>query len=509
MAISEEEIKLILNTQDSKTQVHVLATEVQFLSDRMEVLARDFNEGRISEAQYVTSSQMVSDMLRDRSALTEEVARQTGILDKSHRDIGQTLLQTSYAVQDFTSQLDSRGLSGALSAVQNNIPGILSGLGAGAGLAGVVSVLTVALGAALPHLRSFFGAMDAAKVKEAADELKKVQAEADAMLKAPQDEPGKATAAAFGQYEQRGMGLSGAVTEAIKTAADREIATPQEAAQVAEHELHGGGFIPEMLGLSISPETLQKRLEDRTKERASRLIAESGKPGAVGKAARERLRKLATDNPNLFPNDFAQFLGDVDEDPAERAAAEAAIEDDDPDSQYSAAHKAGMASRNAARDAADRAAKLQSRVADTYVDDAKINEQEIARQAAAKDKAAREAATAAKHAAAEAKRAADDAKRSARERARASDPSNVRNAQAQELEDYVSNLGANMERAGELGVQTPQSMRHLASRVIQELPTSGGDMAQLFRDVANEAVDKYRREQMRRLQMMSNQRGGQ
>ena len=41
--------------------------------------------------------------------------------------MGMSMMATSYAVQDFTSQLDTRGLAGAISAVQNNIPGMLMG----------------------------------------------------------------------------------------------------------------------------------------------------------------------------------------------------------------------------------------------------------------------------------------------------------------------------------------------------------------------------------------------
>jgi len=50
------------------------------------------------------------------------------------KGLGQSALQASYTIQDFTSQLGTRGLAGALGAVQNNIPGILASMGAGAGL---------------------------------------------------------------------------------------------------------------------------------------------------------------------------------------------------------------------------------------------------------------------------------------------------------------------------------------------------------------------------------------
>jgi hypothetical protein len=63
------------------------------------------------------------------------------------RNLGQALLTASFATQDFTSQLGTRGLGGALGAIQNNIPMLLVGLGVGAGLTGVLSVLSIGAGA--------------------------------------------------------------------------------------------------------------------------------------------------------------------------------------------------------------------------------------------------------------------------------------------------------------------------------------------------------------------------
>ena len=65
----------------------------------------------------------------------------------SQAGLGRGALQASYAFQDFTSVLSGGGGFGrALSSIQNNIPILLSSLGLGAGLTGVVSVATVALG---------------------------------------------------------------------------------------------------------------------------------------------------------------------------------------------------------------------------------------------------------------------------------------------------------------------------------------------------------------------------
>ncbi len=64
----------------------------------------------------------------------------------SHVHFGRGVMQASYAIQDFTSVLGNQGFIGALNSIQNNIPLILTSLGAGAGLAGIISILSVGIG---------------------------------------------------------------------------------------------------------------------------------------------------------------------------------------------------------------------------------------------------------------------------------------------------------------------------------------------------------------------------
>src|SRR5690348_11468088 len=78
----------------------------------------------------------------DATALGSEMGQ---VSDKVN-NVANRMVQTSYVVQDFTSQLGTRGLSGALMAVQNNIPGLLASFGTTGGLAGVLSVVAVSAG---------------------------------------------------------------------------------------------------------------------------------------------------------------------------------------------------------------------------------------------------------------------------------------------------------------------------------------------------------------------------
>lgn len=63
----------------------------------------------------------------------------------SSNQLGRGVLSASYAFQDFTSQINN-GLLPAISAVQNNIPGILMGFGVGGGITAGISVVAVGAG---------------------------------------------------------------------------------------------------------------------------------------------------------------------------------------------------------------------------------------------------------------------------------------------------------------------------------------------------------------------------
>lgn len=105
------------------------------------------------------------------------VGVEMGAVGGSTRNLGSTVLQTSYAIQDFTSQLGTRGLGGALSAVQNNIPGILTGLGATGGLAGAASAAAIAVGLLYENWDKVIGLFQDTTL---ADQVKKMKELAEA-----------------------------------------------------------------------------------------------------------------------------------------------------------------------------------------------------------------------------------------------------------------------------------------------------------------------------------------
>jgi hypothetical protein len=103
---------------------------------------------------------------------------------------GRGMVNASYAVQDFTSQLGTRGLAGALGAIQNNIPQLLSSLGAGAGLAGVLSLASLGVGLLYENwdkIATLWGKgqteEEAKRMKELAKATEDAEKAAEALLK--------------------------------------------------------------------------------------------------------------------------------------------------------------------------------------------------------------------------------------------------------------------------------------------------------------------------------------
>lgn len=130
--------------------------------------------------EHTQAQRALNQVLEESVTATKSVVISAGGLGQTMHpsgEFGRGILQGSYAIQDFTSQLGTRGLAGALGAIQNNIPGILAGLGAGAGLAGALSVLSVGAGLLYEHWDKLTGLFTTTKeklpeLKEGLDGLK-------------------------------------------------------------------------------------------------------------------------------------------------------------------------------------------------------------------------------------------------------------------------------------------------------------------------------------------------
>jgi archaellum component FlaC len=162
----DEIIRLILDTGPSPENVEriigklqSLKTTGQQLEQAYEVVGDSFQvmESKVETAsdaavralvEQTTAQKNLAMALEDTAVATQTTVVSAGGLGQTmskEGNLGRGVLQASFAFQDFTSQMD-QGFARAAASVQNNIPIILSSLGAGAGMAGVISVVTVGLG---------------------------------------------------------------------------------------------------------------------------------------------------------------------------------------------------------------------------------------------------------------------------------------------------------------------------------------------------------------------------
>lgn len=199
----------------------------------------------------------------------------------SHADFGRTILQTSYAVQDFTAQLGTRGLGGALAAIQNNIPLLVMGLGAGAGLTGVISVLSVGVGVLYDNwgkIATLWGQghteEEAKRLEKLKDAAEKAREATDKLFKTPapeQMEMGRRIDKAVSEFG--GPAVLDKLTELYKkTFGDFGDRTPQLTKDLVEGARRGDrqaiGFIEDMTRFDGGDVAMRLRGEPTARERA-------------------------------------------------------------------------------------------------------------------------------------------------------------------------------------------------------------------------------------------------
>jgi hypothetical protein len=163
-----DEIQRLVMEVVGRDKIDQLNGALKSEQDALAKLAADLRTGAVAQAQF---DQAATNAAGKILALNEQLKAFSG------RGIGGGgILQASYAVQDFTSVLaGGQGLDRALSSVQNNIPGILMSLGASGGLAGVVSLVAVGIGALIPVVGKLWKSLESDAPEMAAERLKALQ----------------------------------------------------------------------------------------------------------------------------------------------------------------------------------------------------------------------------------------------------------------------------------------------------------------------------------------------
>jgi len=311
-------------------------------------LTEELRRLTVEEIKLVEVEKQASSALQAETAQTQAataakkgLATATDAATASKRQFGSTVLYASYAVQDFTSQLGTRGLAGAFGAIQNNIPQVLIGLGAGAGFTGIASVAAVAAGVLAEKLMK--------TNEQITESTKKLQEQAEAAKKAVDAMQVKADPGTAGSVARQGAtidqvfagtqmgGIRKGVLSRILGGAGGSDMTRQE--QEDETKLQGelSGFdaatdeqiraLPVQFQnkfmsdkVRADRETERAALNDRlqalqqsvAERRTNRLLQDAVKPGKAGEKARRELANMANGAPNgTFPPQFAERLRDL------------------------------------------------------------------------------------------------------------------------------------------------------------------------------------------------------
>jgi len=220
-----------------------LKGSVHTTADSYEVLERQVGEYEVLQRRVTTTTQTVVqaeaeqiDMLKHLGVqleVTAAASAHVGHTLERNGSFGQGVMQASYAIQDFTSVMGTQGLGRALGAIQNNIPTLVSALGVGAGLTGVISVLSVGVGLLVDNWGKLTGHW---KTEETEKEAKRMQS----LAKATED-----AAAAAERYARTHSRPQREEEGALKKAVE-EFGGPAVVKELEEAlKAHQGDFGPE------------------------------------------------------------------------------------------------------------------------------------------------------------------------------------------------------------------------------------------------------------------------
>ena len=191
--MSDERIGLELDLGQSIADVRALDAALQTMS--------------VSTSGHVVTGMHQFDQSVKATASSARIASNAvAEAQRSTADFGRGIQSVSYIVQDFTSVVGSQGLAGGLRAVQNNIPQLLTQLGSGAGLAGVVSLVALGVGLLVDNwgrlTAAFKGGATQEEIKAMEDLAEAAKKANDAILKTAESVEGDEVTARKRNFRQ-------------------------------------------------------------------------------------------------------------------------------------------------------------------------------------------------------------------------------------------------------------------------------------------------------------------
>jgi len=517
MSVDDEIIRLLLeiktepDPQSVAAKLDVIKGKIYELEGSYEVLENKVEQFKVMEIttsdevvrrkneQVIAANTAIVAQQNTNKMLDEELRAQWllskgivttadahGEATKANSSFGRGILQTSYAVQDFTSVLSGGGgLSRAFGSVQNNIPVLLTGLGMGAGLAGVVSVISVGLGAVIPLVSQFFGAMDADKAKAAAAEVQKLAAEVERLknLQTGGEEATKKRVEDVLKDAPAKKVIEGVQSELVARAEARAV-------QMIEEEFKETGVVTMSVEDLVKVEPggeLSGQWGQKIKEEVNKIIGRLG----IDKSARAQVIGMAQKRPGQFPAGFAEDLAGVE--PERFEAAERAGQDEVEEAEHfgQRAHDAGVKRRERAKEkriAGEGAEHLAEQMQELGAEarrDAKREEQE---KVGAENKAAQYARQADEKAARDAAKVAKDMERNEAKAAKQADPMAMNRAAQQAQQSEALGM-VQQNTQGFSAKEQGMIAKHLVGNF-----EMGLQMSQTFDEAMAQAIEQTRKD---------------
>jgi hypothetical protein len=165
------------------------------------------------------NSEPTLERLKIKLVETEVAAANVGKTAGVSGEFGRGIMGASYAIQDFTSVLGTQGLGRALGAIQNNIPILVTSLGAGAGLAGAISIVSVGVGLLIDNWAKIHDYWTGGETEKEAERMKKLKE----AIKEAKEEAEKLVKTLPPEQRQAGKDIKRAVDEFGGPAVKKEL----------------------------------------------------------------------------------------------------------------------------------------------------------------------------------------------------------------------------------------------------------------------------------------------
>ncbi len=293
-------IKFIVDIQNEE-KIDQLTKDINVQEAAVKRLAAQLRQGAISEQQFITATKPMGEAIAN-------ATKELHALQGASALTGRGLMQLGYAVDD---------IQYGFNAIVNNIPQIVMGLGAGAGIAGAVGIAAVAINQLIKHWGELSDIAQSAwsggsieqlhRIRDAAEEAAKAFDKLTKQHTKQEEATEKFTTEAV---VEGGIGkiLSGLAGGIAMDPAMRAQLTDQEAKDRQDKIAMANRLAnpaDRMNQLAAIEKNYGGKLNAANLAKAVQMITQLDEIGPAGDLARRNAHRFATANPGAFPEGFA------------------------------------------------------------------------------------------------------------------------------------------------------------------------------------------------------------